>query len=640
MLKYIFLIMTVIIVSSSVSSRTDKNKLSTDEWNEDINTIVEEMSNVHVNPYHTTSKKDFEKYADELKINLFSLSDNEVIARIAEMVAMIGDGHTVLDISGFHNNNLNTSVFNFHAFPLQTYIFDKGVYVIYADKKNKELEGKKLVKINNTDIEIVLNKMKAIVPGDNEYNKKFSLPFFIVNAEYLNGLGLLDNTDKCEFTFEDKAGILTSEIIESVSLPNYNNIIHNNPELLDAPLYLQNESKNYWFKYLENEKILYINYKRVLIDPNDSLRYFCKRLNEFINSHEIDKTIIDIRNNGGGNNGTCQPFVNLISNNKKVNVKGKLFTIIGRQTFSAASYLCTKLEFNTNTIFVGEPTGAKPNHYGDNRPLTLPNSGLIVRLSSIYWRNSFPFDKRKWTEPEIIVSLTPENYFGNTDPVMEAVLNYNPEIVNSEKVTASVNKSLIGKYIYQPLQFLEIREDGNDLKLEIKAKDFIGRDVTFISTNLYSSSGNKFNTGINGFSISVTDRGLKLTYKGTDRDIQKADPDYKLPEELIAEGKIIDAINLLTETKNKFPDNEKVSENEINGLGYFCLNNNKLDFALEIFKLNTRIYPEAFNTFDSLGEAQMIAGDYDSALINYRKSVELNSNNENGKKMIEKLQVK
>lgn len=630
----------MLFAGNSVFCQTGKNKLSNDQWNEDINSFINGMENVHVNPYHTTSKKDFIKYSDDLKKKLPSLSDNKIIVKVAEMVAMIGDGHTVLDVSGFHNNNVNTSVYNFHAFPVQTYIFDNGVYVIYADNKYKDQVGKKLVKINNTKTEIVIDKMKTIVPGDNEYNKKFSLPFFIVITEFLNGLELIENTDKCEFTFEDNAGNLSTELIENVNLSDYIHMINTKPELLDAPLYLQNDGKNYWFSYSESEKILYINYKRVLIDPNDSLRNFCRRLGEFIESHDIDKTIIDIRNNGGGNNGTCQPFVNLISNNKKINVKGKLFTIIGRQTFSAASYLCTKLEFNTNTIFAGEPTGAKPNHYGDNRPLTLPNTGLIVRLSSIYWKNSFPFDNRKWTEPEIKINLTPENYFGNTDPVLEAVISYKPNDINSEITSSSYGQSLIAKYIYQPLQLLEIKEDGKDLKIEVKAKDFAGRNVTFISTNLYSSSGNNFNTGINGFSVSKTQNGLKLSYSGKDWEILKAGPEYELPEELITEDRIIDAISLLTETKNKFPDNENVSENGINSLGYFCLNNNKPEFAIQIFKLNTRFYPDAFNTFDSLGEAQMLAGDYESALINYKRSVELNNNNENGKKMIEKLQSK
>lgn len=637
--RILHFIITILIFTSSVYSQNiNDNKLTAEQWTEDIDYFMNGMAKVHINPYHTTSQAVFETTASELKSKLSGMKDNEIIAGIVKMVAMIGDGHTVIDIAGFHNNNNSGSVFNIHAFPLETYIFEDGVFVIYADQNNKELMGKKLIKINGTDIEAVIEKMKPIVPGDNEYNKKFSLPFFFIISEYLNGLNIIPDINETEFTFENKAGNVTVKNIKAVSLVEYFNMIHKKELSSDAPLYLQNEDKNYWFKYLEDSKTLYINYERVLIDPKDSLKYFCSRLNDFINSHDIDKTVIDIRNNGGGNNGTCQPFVDLISNNKKINVKGKLFTITGRRTFSAASYLCTKLEFNTNTIFAGEPTGAKPNHYGDNKPLILPNSKFTVRLSSIYWQNSLPFDKRLWTEPEIKAVLSSSDYFGNSDPVMNAISEYKFSNGNFAKVNSSEVELLTGKYIYQPLQLLEIGKDGNELKLEVRTTDFVGRDVSLISTNVYAASGNKFITGISGFDISKTESGLMLSYKGTDWEIQKAESDYKLPAELISDGKLNEAINLLKETKANFPDNAKVSENEINSLGYVYVNNKNLPAAIELFKLNTELYPEAFNTFDSLGEAYLLTGENELALVNYKRSVELNDKNENAKKVIERLQ--
>jgi len=57
----------------------------------------------------------------------------------------------------------------------------------------------------------------------------------------------------------------------------------------------------------------------------------------------------------------------------------------------------------------------------------------------------------------------------------------------------------------------------------------------------------------------------------------------------------------------------------------------------EIFKLNVKAFPEAFNPYDSLGEAYMLAGEKELAIKNYRKSIEINPDNENGRKMLEKL---
>jgi len=45
----------------------------------------------------------------------------------------------------------------------------------------------------------------------------------------------------------------------------------------------------------------------------------------------------------------------------KVNRTGRLFVLIGRETFSAAMGLSIELERQTKAIFVGEPTGSSLN---------------------------------------------------------------------------------------------------------------------------------------------------------------------------------------------------------------------------------------------------------------------------------------
>ena len=59
--------------------------------------------------------------------------------------------------------------------------------------------------------------------------------------------------------------------------------------------------------------------------------------------------------------------------------------------------------------------------------------------------------------------------------------------------------------------------------------------------------------------------------------------------------------------------------------------------AIRIFELNTEDYPQAFNPWDSLGEAHKAAGHKEEAVRAYRKSVELNPANTNAVKMLEEL---
>lgn len=63
-----------------------------------------------------------------------------------------------------------------------------------------------------------------------------------------------------------------------------------------------------------------------------------------------------------------------------------------------------------------------------------------------------------------------------------------------------------------------------------------------------------------------------------------------------------------------------------------------MEAALAVFQLNTEFYPQGFNTWDSLAEYYMNAGDKAKAIEYYKKSIALNPNNDNGKKILKQLE--
>lgn len=92
--------------------------------------------------------------------------------------------------------------------------------------------------------------------------------------------------------------------------------------------------------------------------------------------------------------------------------------------------------------------------------------------------------------------------------------------------------------------------------------------------------------------------------------------------------------------KLKDGDTYELLEYEMNNIGYGLLRANHVEAAVEVFKLNVVAFPDSFNTYDSYGEGLMMMGEIEFAIKNYKKSVELNPDNEHGKKMIEKLKGK
>jgi hypothetical protein len=143
-----------------------------------------------------------------------------------------------------------------------------------------------------------------------------------------------------------------------------------------------------------------------------------------LDSTGATKLILDFRWNNGGNTGLVIPFINAIISNDAINRRGNLFIIIGRRTYSAAQNTVTFLERFSNAIFVGEPTGSSPNFVGEEDPLELPYSKMVVNVSDLLWQTSWPQDQRTWIAPLLYIPPTYEAFRNNRDPALEAILNF------------------------------------------------------------------------------------------------------------------------------------------------------------------------------------------------------------------------
>lgn len=92
-----------------------------------------------------------------------------------------------------------------------------------------------------------------------------------------------------------------------------------------------------------------------------------------------------------------------------------------------------------------------------------------------------------------------------------------------------------------------------------------------------------------------------------------------------------------SELKENQADTYDFSEQQLNELGYYYMGKEDLEKSLAIFKLNVETFPDAFNVYDSYGEALLENGDREEAIENYRKSIKLNPGNEHGINVLKKL---
>jgi len=112
-------------------------------------------------------------------------------------------------------------------------------------------------------------------------------------------------------------------------------------------------------------------------------------------------------------------------------------------------------------------------------------------------------------------------------------------------------------------------------------------------------------------------RGLKALYGKTSVAI--------LLESVIKEKGVDGALDYFFDLKHSNPEDFDFREETINSAGYKYLEADRIMDAINIFKLNIKLYPESANAYDSLGEAYEKNKEFESAAkyyeIAYKKAL-------------------
>ena len=182
-------------------------------------------------------------------------------------------------------------------------------------------------------------------------------------------------------------------------------------------LYLSRTLVPLWFRVLPETGTLYVQYNRV--EDLSLTRLY--RLRRLARRPNIQRLVVDIRHNYGGQSDAYLPLLRLLVGTVRRHPR-PLYVITGRNTFSAASLFAARLRCRTHPIFVGEPAGGSPNLYGNSEDVTLPYSGLAVSVASQFFVGCRRNDPRLTIRPDIPVALSSADYFAGRDPALEAVL--------------------------------------------------------------------------------------------------------------------------------------------------------------------------------------------------------------------------
>jgi hypothetical protein len=203
----------------------------------------------------------------------------------------------------------------------------------------------------------------------------------------------------------------------------------------EMPLWRRHPDRPYWVEYLADTRMLYVCYRGVVNAPPPTNQEFWRSVFALVDSVPVDRMVLDLRQNTGGNSFFNRQVVRGIIARKAIDRPDRLFVLIGGRTFSAAMNLVLDLEQWTNATFVGTPTGNATMFFGDHEQVVLPKSGITLNVSSLPWYPSDPRDHRDAKTPAWYTPFTSGDYLTGRDPALAVILDGSLRPVVAERLT-------------------------------------------------------------------------------------------------------------------------------------------------------------------------------------------------------------
>ncbi|WP_445386253.1 hypothetical protein ACT6NV_05485 [Robiginitalea sp. IMCC44478] len=394
---------------------TQENITREEAWTRDITYLEKRINELHYNPNHVLSKKRLTDEFVKLRSHLASLSDTQIIVKIMRIIGSLGNGHNLI----IPTSPINAAL---KKLPVQFYQFYDGLFIVDAEEGFEQWIGYKVESFDSTPVEVALQLTNAVNARDNSMQTLWLGPYYLTLPDVLKELGITENSDDVTLTLSKDIGKSQKVTLNTVKW-NFTGF-PKMPTLKDIeqPLFLSKIDDPYWYQLLPEHNTIYLQFNVVTQKEGQSLKELNTEVRGQITQNKIQNFILDLRHNHGGNGSILPPMLKTIINFEVMNPDGRIFVLMGRETFSAGQNLLTDITKNTSPILVGEPSGSKPNHIGEAGWFRLPYSGLMGLISTQFHQTSKAEDNRKWIAPHIPVNMSSTDYFNGTDKALNIIL--------------------------------------------------------------------------------------------------------------------------------------------------------------------------------------------------------------------------
>lgn len=416
--KFNLVVFLFLLVNQYFVAQQSEKKFGRNEIIEDLEYLNNSLKETHYDLYAYTSQEDFSKNYENIKKSVTKDSVNllQATTLFQKVISAANNGHTEIDFPGASYGSYAYS--GGTIFPLEISFENNKSLIRKNFSDNPDIKiGSEIIRINGTSMKDILAQIYPQISAERTYFKNAKIEMYSFPRLYWQVFGKQD-----DFQIE----ILSKGTVKKQSI-NAVNLIEEyemkRTEVLNSKMDL---------KFFE--KSAYLNPGNFSGDEQKYRNFIDSAFAE-IKNRNSKNLIIDLRNNAGGNdsfsdylvayfadkpftwnseftlktsqflkehtrkhNDTTDPYFQKILTHKngeiynyefdeyppqpkQMRFNGEVYVLVNRQSHSQAAVTASQIQDNKFGTIVGEETGDYPTLYASQFQYTLPNTGIVVKVS-------------------------------------------------------------------------------------------------------------------------------------------------------------------------------------------------------------------------------------------------------------------
>jgi hypothetical protein len=380
-------------------------------WQQDVDYLATELPRLHANLFFRISRAEFDAVVSPVRASTETARDHEIVAGLMRIAAAAGDGHTTVYRWS-----------RFSRLPLALTRLADGLYVTAATASLAPALGTRVVAVGDVPVAELEARAAPFISHENGAWLRVQLEQVLAIPEMLHVLGASAEPARATFLLEAGDGARVSVTVDAVASA-VTLVSLGAAAGSPTPLHEQRRNANFWFTELEDSRTLYFQYNRCQ-NGSENLSSTADRIFDVLDRGGVDRLVVDIRHNGGGDSQVDDHLIDGIRSRSAWRQRGRLYCLISGETFSSGMWTADDLR-RLGAVLVGSPTGGKPNSYGNVRTLQLPNSGLQVGYSTRYFQIVSGSDP-EWIAPDLPVEPTIADLRAGRDALLDAAIADRP----------------------------------------------------------------------------------------------------------------------------------------------------------------------------------------------------------------------